>query len=386
MEKLKQAHVKEIQAGLTKLFHEGGKTRENEQELMMGLDAKHDLEIKNLLKPEQAERLRQIILQDAGAGSLWDSEVAKGLNITKDQEEKLAALVREVEQKQREILNPSDDKPSDNAAIKEKVQKLQQLNDDRDKKANEILAKAQQEKFAEMKGKPFDLAQLPPQFSPPRGTPGRLGMPTGVGPSLMEMALREPILKELGIEKDGPQVAELRKLADARARDLRDSIRDHAPVDAASLSELGAKLQARFDPELKKVLTPEQYTRLRQIIWQMPGANRFDDPDLVKALDIKPEQREKLDALTVEIFGKQVAILNPNRGRGPADADAPKKTAELNVEWSKKINEILSTEQQEKLAKLKGKPFDASLLQSQPGGAGGLPGQRSDETKQDKKE
>jgi len=199
----------------------------------------------------------------------------------------------------------------------------------------------------------------------------------------MDRALQEPILKELGIEKDGPQVAELRKLADARAKDLQDSIRDHTPVDAASLPELGAKLQARFDPELKKVLTPEQYTRLRQIIWQMPGANRLDDPDLVKALDVKPEQREKLDALTVEIFGKQVAILNPNRGRGPADADAPKKMAELNVEWSKKINEILSTAQQEKLAELKGKPFDASLLQSQPTGGGpGRPGQKSEEKKQ----
>ncbi len=88
-----------------------------------------------------------------------------------------------------------------------------------------------------------------------------------------------------------------------------------------------------------------------------------------KALDINPEQREKVDALTVEIFRRQVAILNANSGRGPADVDAPKKIAELNVEWSKRIDEILSTAQQEKLAELKGKSFDLNLLRS-PNGAG----------------
>ncbi len=34
----------------------------------------------------------------------------------------------------------------------------------------------------------------------------------------MDIALLEPVLKELGMEKDAPQVAELRKLADACMR------------------------------------------------------------------------------------------------------------------------------------------------------------------------
>jgi beta-lactamase regulating signal transducer with metallopeptidase domain len=388
-EKLKQAQVNEIQAALTKLFNEGRNTPENSQEVFNGVRAKHLLETKNLLKPEQAARLRQIILQDAEAESLLDDEVAKQLNITKDQQEKLAALVREAAEKQREILKPSDDKPPDNEVIKEKVQKLQQLNADRDKKAIEILTAAQQQKFAEMKGKPFDLTQLP-HFRPMSGASrasARRGMPISVGSSLISIALLEPILKELGIENDSPQVAELRKLADAYKKDLRDSVREHTPVDAASLPELDLKLKERVDSELKKVLMPEQYTRLRQIVWQMAGSNDLSYPDLAKELDITPQQREKLDDLTVEMFRKRVAIFNPNGGRGPPDVDEAKKNDALNAQWSTKVNEILSKAQQEKLAELRGKPFDMSLLSSQPSGAGtGLPAQKPDETKEDKKE
>jgi len=85
-EKLKHDQVNDFQAGLTKLFNEGRQTPENSQELAKGLNAKYLPEKQNLLKPEQTARLRQIILQDAGAESLMDAEVARQLNITKDQQ------------------------------------------------------------------------------------------------------------------------------------------------------------------------------------------------------------------------------------------------------------------------------------------------------------
>jgi hypothetical protein len=58
---------------------------------------------------------------------------------------------------------------------------MQDLNDERDTKATELLSQEQQEKYAKLKGKPFDLAQLM-QLGPGgpgggRGGPG--GRPQG---------------------------------------------------------------------------------------------------------------------------------------------------------------------------------------------------------------
>lgn len=130
------------------------------QELNQTLTAKHLPAIKEALKPEQFTRLQQISWQVGGSAAFADPELAKALDISKEQQEKIAALNREYGQKQFGLFggggNPQD-----------AIAKMRELQQERDKKATEVLSKEQQEKYATLKGKPFDLP--PPQFGGRRG-------------------------------------------------------------------------------------------------------------------------------------------------------------------------------------------------------------------------
>jgi DNA-binding MarR family transcriptional regulator len=116
------------------------------------LDEKYAPQIKSALKLEQFERLNQISRQTRGIQVFSDAEVIKVLELTPEQQDKLAGIRQEYEQKQRELFAGGG--ASD---VRERFAKLRE---ERDGKAAEVLTKGQAEKLAQLKGKPFDLAQL----------------------------------------------------------------------------------------------------------------------------------------------------------------------------------------------------------------------------------
>ncbi len=124
-------------------------------------------------------------------------------------------------------------------------------------------------------------------------------------------------------------------------------------------------VQAKIDPELKKLLTPEQFTRLRQINWQNEGVAALYDPAIEAALEITSDQQKQLSDLNYENQRKHTRLLNPRDGEPRLSAEEiQKKGAELNAERDRRINEILTKAQQEKFTELKGKPFELDLLRS----------------------
>ena len=76
---------------------------------------------------------------------------------------------------------------------------------------------------------------------------------------LMELALMEPVMKELGIDKDAPQVPELRKLAETyfaeTGKEFQRMRHDQIEVELANPDRIAPTVQAKIDPELKKLLT-----------------------------------------------------------------------------------------------------------------------------------
>jgi hypothetical protein len=209
----------EIQAQLRQELQTGLSDDDRERHLQavtMEVDSRRDHEVKAFLSPEQTARLRQIILQDAGAEALDDPDVAKELAITKEQREKLDALSRHVEQRLHEIFTAATNENADNRLIDGRVAVLMI---DRDRKANDILTPEQQDKFFALKGEPFG-GQLPARyaFDSPR-TP----FTTRQG-DLMELATREAVMKELGIAKDAPQVIALRQLSEAYSEEYEKQL------------------------------------------------------------------------------------------------------------------------------------------------------------------
>jgi hypothetical protein len=140
-------------------------------------------------------------------------------------------------------------------------------------------------------------------------------------------------------------------------------------MNTEKVKEVEAGLRTKFDPQLKKLLTAEQFTRLRQIYWQQQRLGVLQEPEVIQALELTKEQQEQLAAANRASFEKRTKLLNPPEGRlpGPVRDEIQAQVNDLQAELEKKFNEILTEAQRNKLAELKGKPFDLSLLRPAPG-------------------
>ena len=178
------------------------------------------------------------------------------------------------------------------------------------------------------------------------------------------MMLREPILKELGIATDASVLDEIRKLADQQSVEMRKQMSAMNPPHGDKVREVEAKLRLQFDPEFKKLLTPEQFTRVRQIYWQRMGIGALQEAEIVEALQLTKEQQTQISDLIYDRFQKIRNVNNPAEGRplGPANEETRRKIEEITTETQSRGEQILTAEQRQKFADLKGKPFDLSSL------------------------
>jgi hypothetical protein len=121
-------------------------------EISKNINDKFLPEIAKILDKTQMTRLHQIAVQAAGSAALRDSGVVKDLALTTAQQDKIAAIGKDFEAKIMQI--PRDGEPADRMA------KMNELREEQTAKTTEVLTKDQQAKFAEIKGKPFDVKQL----------------------------------------------------------------------------------------------------------------------------------------------------------------------------------------------------------------------------------
>jgi hypothetical protein len=120
-------------------------------------------------------------------------------------------------------------------------------------------------------------------------------------------------------------------------------------------TELTRKLTAQFMPKLEQLLTPDQLQRLKEIQLQASGLDLWTEPAVAKELDLSDEQVKQLAALRDGY----------NRRQQQLDGDFQQRFAkirELNIERDAKALDLLTSAQKEKLAALKGSPFDVSQL------------------------
>jgi len=245
-------------------------------------------------------------------------------------------------------------------------------------------------------------------YAQPGGGRGRggFGGPPGMGGPGMGgplMLVQNPaVQKEIGLEGEG--IERVQKIAGAyrdemMAESEKAGLTSGGPQQFEGLSPeeretkmremaekrqaIATKLNEKFMPQLKEVLSASQIERVQQIALQAGGSQALTRPDVVKALDLTKEQQEKITGINQE-FAKKLNELGPG-GRGgragggggaggaPADFQGMMaKRQELTKERDSQATEVLTKEQQEKYEKMKGKPFDlAQLMQFGPGGGPG---------------
>ncbi len=314
-------------------------------------------ELQKLLAPNQFTRLQQLSWQQMGSGALLDDDLSKALNITQEQWEKLVVVRTELGINTRNLYKDREPFTPEKGEIL--LKKTGELNQIWRQKSNDILSPEQQEKFFTLLGKPFDSKLY---YAGKRPSAENILAIEG----LAGLSLMEPVLKELGIPQDSAVVTELQKLGKYKRLELAQQFQSTLPEERASDSyaERIVKVEAKYNTELQGILSAEQYLRVRQIRLQLWGMKALSKPEIVKTLDLTIEQQRNLSNVTFPYMVKEQELLRPNNIPLPNPSkEVREKVRELKLIELEKAIQSLNSEQRDKYAELRGKPFDLTLLE-----------------------
>lgn len=144
-------------------------------EVQAKVTAKYLPQVKEVLTPAQFERAQQIYWQSSTVQAFADPDLIKALDVTKEQQDKIAAVGKEFTEKQRALFS--------GGRAEGGREKMEELSKERDTKIVEVLTADQKTKFATLKGKEFDVAKLRGGFGGGRG-----GRPAGGRPEAEKKA------------------------------------------------------------------------------------------------------------------------------------------------------------------------------------------------------
>jgi DNA-binding TFAR19-related protein (PDSD5 family) len=112
------------------------------------LTKENDQFVEKTLTKEQRKRLHEIMLQTAGLLCMSSPHVASELKLTEDQKKKLPSLQKEARQETEELIH--------DVTKEQKRAKLKEIRMTSQKRVLELLTDAQEAKWKEMLGKPFE--------------------------------------------------------------------------------------------------------------------------------------------------------------------------------------------------------------------------------------
>jgi Spy/CpxP family protein refolding chaperone len=175
---------------------------------------------------------------------------------------------------------------------------------------------------------------------------------------LIDLALRAAVIKELGLEKEPARLTAIQKLSEAQRKDYMEWVAEPREQLRRYVGMVSIEVQTKYLPDLIKLLTHEQMTRLVQIHLQQIGLHAIYQDEVREAMNITPEQRDKLTAAEVE-HSKNTDVRPVDFNMEAMRKDA-RRLEDAEKEWERRINEILTAEQRDQLVAMKGKPFDIS--------------------------
>jgi Spy/CpxP family protein refolding chaperone len=128
-----------------------------------------------------------------------------------------------------------------------------------------------------------------------------------------------------------------------------------------------------FSSRFVKILDQPQIERLQQILWQTEGAGAFRDPKVAKAIGLSRNQQTKL-ATIWSMYEERLDRLFYSDAAQEGSPDLQKtvaKIGQLYKERDSMMAAVATPEQQARLERLKGRPFDLKQLQSATHAGGG---------------
>lgn len=196
----------------------------------------------------------------------------------------------------------------------------------------------------------------------PGGPGGRGGMMMGgQGGSLLMLLQNEQVQKEIEL------MADQKEKVTALNKETQDA-RAAARAEMANLSqeERQAKMKEAAEKTEKKVegiLNPKQLERMEQIQLQVQGGVALSNPKVVKALALTDDQQAKIKTINDDA---RKAMADMRSGGGRPSAEDRDKMQKSIKETEKKLMDVLTADQKDKLETMKGPKFDISVLRGGP--------------------
>jgi Spy/CpxP family protein refolding chaperone len=216
-----------------------------------------------------------------------------------------------------------------------------------------------------------------------RGRGGRGGgFGRGGGMNAAMLIGSEQVQKELELADE--QKAEIKKLTDemqertrAAFAAVRDLSEDERQAKREEMAKEGEARMAEAKKKIDEVLLPEQRERLDQIVLQVQGTQALATEAVAAKLSLSDEQKTKIKEVQ-EAQGEKMRELF----QGGRDGGGREAFDKLRTETQEKVDAILTAEQKEKLAQLKGKAFELDRSQFRGPGGGGRGGRNRGEGRQ----
>lgn len=203
------------------------------------------------------------------------------------------------------------------------------------------------------------------------GRGGGFGFGGGVT-SRLQLATLEQVQAALNLsDEQKTKVTSINdELAESR-RELLQQGRGGGQGFAELRDELD-KLTNDANAKLKEALNEEQNKRLTGIFIQVNGASALDDAEVMAALNLTDDQKQRLEAARE---ANQEANREAFQGLQDLSAEERReRMAELREESNKRLMDVLTQEQKDKLEELKGEEVEIDLSALRGRGRGGRGG------------
>ncbi len=176
------------------------------------------------------------------------------------------------------------------------------------------------------------------------------------------------LLSQKSVQDELKLTPEQVKQVDEQMTKMRES--------AGELRNLGREeARAKFQERAKAnqdaangILKDDQKKRFKQITLQLAGAVAFNDSDVLQALSLTAEQKDKIKTIQEASQTERRALFQAAGGGGGGGEEARKKSDELRKTTNEKLIGVLTTEQQAKWKELTGEPFKGEIRRPQGGG------------------
>jgi hypothetical protein len=212
------------------------------------------------------------------------------------------------------------------------------------------------------------IKDLKDEGAPPPASMVGLPGATRFGTDPLHLLQTAKVKQELKITDD--QSAKLAKVAakyDQEAASKLGNVQlqglsgQHKVGKEQEIRDTGDKLIESSRQEVSSILNPDQLNRLKQILLQVNGAEALQDKEVAKQVGITPDEAAKIQ----KVHAETSSMLRQSLGMPKNGGATQPQMLGANVRAADKINNhaqdqymgALTTDQKQKLDKLRGAPF-----------------------------